>query len=172
MQVYFLGDKMESIRWPEDYLPGMTDNFASNEVIVEGLSVEDVWALLVNPHRWPEYYANASDIRFSNDNLKEGDVFFFRTFGFPVDAQVTECVPPGREACARFAWHGWCGLGTDRLDVIHAWLIEGLPHNRVRILTQESQKGEPAKVLAKTHPNPMVAGHQDWLEGIVCALRK
>ena len=48
MQVYFLGDKMESIRWPEDYLPGMTDNFASNEVIVEGLSVEDVWALLVN----------------------------------------------------------------------------------------------------------------------------
>ena len=160
---------MESIRWPEDYLPGMTDNFASNEVIVEGLSVEDVWALLVNPHRWPEYYANASDIRFSNDNLKEGDVFFFRTFGFPVDAQVTECVPPGREACARL---GWCGLGTDRLDVIHAWLIEGLPHNRVRILTQESQKGEPAKVLAKTHPNPMVAGHQDWLEGIVRALRK
>lgn len=147
----------------------MTDNFASNEVIVEGLSVEDVWALLVNPHRWPEYYANASDIRFSNDNLKEGDVFFFRTFGFPVDAQVTECVPPGREACARLAWHG---LGTDRLDVIHAWLIEGLPHNRVRILTQESQKGEPAKVLAKTHPNPMVAGHQDWLEGIVRALRK
>ena len=132
MQVYFLGDKMESIRWPEDYLPGMTDNFASNEVIVEGLSVEDVWALLVNPHRWPEYYA----------------------------------------ACARLAWHGWCGLGTDRLDVIHAWLIEGLPHNRVRILTQESQKGEPAKVLAKTHPNPMVAGHQDWLEGIVRALRK
>ena len=130
MQVYFLGDKMESIRWPEDYLPGMTDNFASNEVIVE-----DVWALLVNPHRWPEYYANASDIRFSNDILKEGDVFFFRTFGFPVDAQVTECVPPGREACARLAWHGWCGLGTDRLDVIHAWLIEGLPHNRVRILS-------------------------------------
>lgn len=92
---------MESIRWPEDYLPGMTDNFASNEVIVEGLSVEDVWALLVNPHRWPEYYANASDIRFSNDNLKEGDVFFFRTFGFPVDAQVTECVPPGRGSSRR-----------------------------------------------------------------------
>ena len=30
---------MESIRWPEDYLPGLTDNFVSNEVIVQGLSV-------------------------------------------------------------------------------------------------------------------------------------
>ena len=37
---------MESIRWPEDYLPGLTDNFVSNEVIVQGLSVEDVVELL------------------------------------------------------------------------------------------------------------------------------
>ena len=91
---------MESIRWPEDYLPGLTDNFVSNEVIVQGLSVEDVWEQLANPHHWPEYYENASDIRTSSEILKEGDVFFFRTFGFPVDAQVTECVPPGREAWA------------------------------------------------------------------------
>lgn len=47
---------MESIRWPEDYLPGLTDNFVSNEVIVQGLSVEDVWEQLANPHHWPEYY--------------------------------------------------------------------------------------------------------------------
>ena len=56
---------MESIRWPEDYLPGLTDNFVSNEVIVQGLSVEDVWEQLANPHHWPEYYENASDIRLS-----------------------------------------------------------------------------------------------------------
>ena len=30
--------------------------------------------------------------------------------------------------------------------MIHAWLLEDLPQGRVRILTQESQKGQPAKL--------------------------
>lgn len=40
---------MNSIKWPEKYLPGTTDNFASNEVIVKGLTVADVW-----PYRTPD----------------------------------------------------------------------------------------------------------------------
>ena len=29
---------MNEIFWPEDYIPGFTDNFVSNEVIVAGLT--------------------------------------------------------------------------------------------------------------------------------------
>jgi len=64
------------------------------------------------------------------------------------------------------------GEGVTRLDVHHAWLIEDLPGGRVRILTQETQKGRPAEELAKTKPNPMINGHQDWLDGLVSAARK
>nr|WP_253896382.1 hypothetical protein [Streptococcus gallolyticus] len=39
--------------------------------------------------------------------------------------------------------------------------------NRVRIVTQESQIGIPAKELAKSVPNTMMLGHQAWLDGLV-----
>jgi hypothetical protein len=41
--------------------------------------------------------------------------------------------------------------GGDALDVIHAWLFEDLPGGRVRILTQESQKGVPALIRINGH---------------------
>ena len=50
-------------------------------------------------------------------------------------------------------------------------LIEDLSHGRVRILTQETQKGKPAEALANAKPNPMINGHQDWLDGFVKAAR-
>ena len=59
-------------------------------------------------------------------------------------------------------------VGTaERLDVIHAWLVEELDYGVVRILTQETQVGEPAKELHIAKPNPMLNGHQDWLDGLV-----
>lgn len=67
------------------------------------------------------------------------------------------------------AWHGWSGEGETRLDAHHAWLLEDLAGGRVRILTQETQNGHPAKALAKTTPNPMINGHQAWLDGLVAA---
>ncbi|MDU4555178.1 MAG: SRPBCC domain-containing protein, partial [Enterobacter sp.] len=90
--------------------------------------------------------------------------------GFPVEAQVTEYVLPVDGEAARIAWHGWVeGDASSRLDVIHAWLFEDLPGNRVRILTQESQKGVPAQELARTVPNPMINGHQEWIVGLANA---
>ena len=53
----------------------------------------------------------------------------------------------------------------------HAWLVEDLEGGRVRILTQESQSGKPAKELAGVKPNKMLLGHQDWCEGLVRAAR-
>lgn len=159
---------LNEIHWPEQYIPGTTDNFASNEVIVKNLDINQVWALLVNPFAWPTYYANSSDPHFKNEvdkTLYQGCPFFFKTFGFPIDAEVTECEAPDN-GVARLAWHGWAeGDAEHRLDVTHAWLIEELSGNRLRILTQESQIGKPAAAMAGT--NTMIDGHQDWLNGLV-----
>lgn len=166
-----------SINWPQGYLPGFSDNFCSNEVIIANAKVAQVWQFLNDTQYWQQYYDNVSDIRFYHDDnrttLYDKARFFLKTFGFPVEAEVVEYVPPKDDQPARLAWHGWAGeIGTeDRLDVHHAWLIESLSEGRVRVLTQETQNGIPAKQLAKTHPNPMINGHQDWLDGIVAMVK-
>jgi hypothetical protein len=164
---------MHHIFWPEGYVPGFSDNFASNEVIVANLTVADVWSQLDDTNSWPTYYSNASDIRFhdgSGPRLSAGARFRFTTFGFPVEAEVTEYVPPADGQPARVAWHGWVeGDAQSRLDVHHAWLLEDLDGKRVRILTQETQNGVPAKQLATARPNPMINGHQEWLDGLIAA---
>lgn len=165
---------MNAIIWPEGYVPGFTDNFVSNEVIVAGLSSAEVWPFLASPGLWPGYYANSANIRFHDGDgpaLANGARFYFETFGFPVEARCNEFVPPANGEAGRIAWHGWAGeAGADaRLDVHHAWLVEDLPGGRVRILTQETQNGKPAAELAALTPNPMLNGHQDWLNGLVAA---
>ena len=104
--------------------------------------------------------------------LAPGVRFHFETFGFPVEAQVVEQVVPGPGQPERLAWHGWAGEGDTPLDVHHAWLIEDLSGGRVRILTQETQNGMPAVALARTRPNPMLNGHQTWLDGLLAAARR
>ncbi|MFT4274628.1 MAG: SRPBCC domain-containing protein [Pantoea sp.] len=168
--------KMNAIHWPEGFVPGFTDNYCSNEVIVAGLTAEEIWPLLATPSLWPTYYKNSANARFYDNKgpILEQDVrFYFETFGFPVESRVTEYVAPSTDEAGRVSWHGWAGEegAADRLDVLHAWLVENLPDNRVRILTQEAQNGNPAKDLAKAHPNPMINGHQDWLDGLVAAAR-
>lgn len=161
---------MNHIIWPEDYIPGFTENFVSNEIIVAGLSAAKIWPFLANPAQWPSYYGNSANVRFYDDQrpeLAEGVRFYFETFGFPVEAACTEYVAPAIGQPGRVAWHGWAGEGDTRLDVHHAWLVEDLQGGRVRVLTQETQKGKPALELAKAKPNPMINGHQDWLEGLV-----
>ncbi|WP_445365445.1 SRPBCC domain-containing protein [Microbulbifer sp. ANSA001] len=160
---------MSEIIWPQGFVPGFTDNYCSNELIVAGLSTTDIWPLLNTPSLWPRYYANSANIQFQDGlgpELREGTRFSFETFGFPVEARCVEYLAPVKGQPARVAWHGWAGEGDARLDVHHAWLIEDLSGDRVRILTQETQNGLPAIELAKTRPNPMINGHQDWLEGL------
>lgn len=37
---------MNAIIWPAGFEPGYTENFASNEIILAGLSAADIWPLL------------------------------------------------------------------------------------------------------------------------------
>ena len=165
---------MTSIQWPEGFVPGFTDNYCSNEVIVTDIDINKVWTLLVTPSAWPTYYKNSANPRFYDGKgpvFAFNDRFYFETFGFPVEARIVELIAPVKGEAARVAWHGWSGEGETRLDVHHAWIVEALSHDRVRILTQETQNGRPAIELANTVPNPMINGHQEWLDGLVKAAR-
>lgn len=161
---------MHAIEWPGAYLPGTTDNYVSNEVIVAGLSAAAVWPHIADTTAWPTYYGNVADVAFHDGTgpwLGATSRFRFTTFGFPVEAQVVEFEPPAHGQPGRVAWHGWVeGDAEHRLDVHHAWLFEDLPGGRVRILTQETQNGKPARDLAATRPNPMLNAHQDWIDGL------
>lgn len=168
---------MQSIQFPSRFLPGTTDNFVSNEVIASDLTTVDVWHYLVDTSKWEHYYDNASNIKLTNGEnslLHYAEHFHFDTFGFPIDAQVMELVAPSDDdSTARLAWHGWNkGDEDSSIDVYHAFLIEQLPSNRVRLLTQESQIGKAAAELAVQHPNPMLNGHQAWLDGLVKAAKE
>lgn len=160
-----------AIVWPDKYMPGNTDNYCSNEVIVKGLSISEVWVPLVDTTVWLEYYhANARILveRGYTTKLFAGANFMFDTFGFNIRAKVEEYLPPfGGEDVARLAWSGSFGEGESLCEVYHAWLLQNLPNDRVRILTQETQIGAPAIALAKSVPNKLLNGHQAWLEGVV-----
>lgn len=160
-----------SIKWPEQFLPGKTDNYVSNEVIVSGITATQVWAFLADITKWELYYSNCSQITPppSGPFLKIGDRFSFSTFGFPpLPCEVSESASPTTSSPGRLAWRAQQhGDAHNSLDVYHAWLVEDLDYGVVRILTQESQIGKPAAQLAATKPNPMLNGHQEWLESLV-----
>jgi len=163
---------MNEINWPDGYVPGFCDNYASNEVIVAKLTVAEVWPVLTNASQWASYYANASNVRLHDGKeLGHGTRFSFETFGVPVEAEVVECVPPGKGA-ARLAWHAWAGDGDERVDVHHAWLLEDLSGGRIRVLTQETQNGKAAREMARMKHNPAINAHQDWLVGLIATAQK
>lgn len=111
---------MNHIFWPEGFIPGLTENFVSNEVIVAGLTTSDICPLLNIATQWPIYYANSANIRFYDDKgpeLADGMSFYFETFGFPVEAQCNELITPSNGQPGRIAWHGWAGEGDTRLTV-------------------------------------------------------
>ena len=161
-----------AIHWPSKFLPGTTDNFVTNETIASGLTTTQIWALLADISKWQSYYShNTSDISAPSSGpiLQKNATFRFSTFGFPVlDCLVEECVVPESGKAARLAWSAKLDGDEDtKTEVYHAWLVEDLEGGRVRILTQESQKGKPAAQLAGVKPNKMLLGHQDWIDGLM-----
>ncbi|KAF2153630.1 hypothetical protein K461DRAFT_276676 [Myriangium duriaei CBS 260.36] len=165
-----------AIIWPARFMPGTVDNWVSNEVIEKGVSASQIWELLVDITKWESYYDNCSQITppKSGPRLdKVGERFSFSTFGFPpLQCSVEESVDPKSGKAGRLAWRAWQeGDEDSAIDVYHAWVVEDLDHDRVRILTQESQIGKPAADLSTKKPNPMLNGHQDWLNGVVSKAR-
>lgn len=57
----------------------------------------------------------------------------------------------------RIAWSAeLSGSPDEKVSVYHAWLVEDLEGDRVRILTQESQRGKPAAEYVPSIPHPFL----------------
>jgi hypothetical protein len=182
-----------AITFPPHFTPGTTSAFVSNETIALNITSTQIWALLANISKWPSYYKNCARITppdsGSGTFLHTGDVFHFSTFGFPpLRCEVVESeAPESNGRAGRLAWR--CKT-EEGLEVYHAWLVEDLEGQRVRVLTQESQIGPVFEQWDKERPNKMckclfvirgyagrmlmlcvVLGHQDWLDGLVTAAK-
>ena len=134
----------------------------------------DVLPYLADTKAWGTYYHNAENIVVgdgSTSALSANSDFVFDTFGFHVTCKVEEFDISEDGNLVRLAWSGTFGEGEDFSDVYHAWILENLPNNRMRVLTEESQIGKFAKVLAETVPNPMINGYQAWLDGLTKAAK-
>jgi len=161
-----------AVNWPDRYLPGTTDNFVSNEVIVADLTAQQVWPQLVNTDRWVSYYEHITDISFPDGDgpeLRQGMRFNFSAFGYPpTHTTVTEVAAPGLEGPGRLTFAGPLNQNGELvIDIAHAFLIEDLPGGRLRLLTQESELGPVAEQLATQRPSPLVNAHLEWLDGLV-----
>lgn len=161
-----------SIVFPAEFTPGTTDNFVSNEVIAANITAAQIWSLLADVSQWESYYWNCQNISLPASGspwLHQGDVFKFATFGFPqLTCPVEVSVPPSTNGTAgQLAWRSEPDADGD--VIYHGFLVEDMPGDRVRILTQESQIGAVFAEWAVAKPNKMLLGHQDWLDGLVLA---
>lgn len=132
---------LPTILFPNEYSPGTTDNFVSNEIIAKGISAQQIWAQLADISQWTSYYKNCANITFPDEGtqLEKGRVFKFGTFGFPpLTCTVRESVEPRGKREGRLAWESKTPEG---LAIYHAWFVQDLEGGRVRLLTQESQVG-------------------------------
>lgn len=165
---------LNEIFWPYDYLPGTTDNFVSNEIIVKGIAAKDVFDNLIDASNWSNYYENAPAVVFHNVTgpvLSLGAKFSFTTLGLPMKGEVVEFEPPEKDRPGRLAWRGRSDGDAERqLETLHAWLIEDMVAGRVRVLTQESQKGAPAKDLYNASPDILNQDRQEWIKGLARAV--
>ena len=102
-----------AIVWPQEYLPGTTDNFVSNEIIVADLTAQEI-----------RLYDAGGPLLSANAHFR------FTTFGFPVEAQVCEYEPPVESPAARIAWYGWVeGDEASRLDMSMPGCLRIYPTN-------------------------------------------
>ena len=163
--------KMKAINWPKEFLPGTTDNFTSNEVIIKDLSTKDIWIFLEDASLWSSYYKNIVDVKMKNQKsfrLNGLTKFNYTILGLNLEAIMLEYIPPEKNNEGRISWYAFLDDDKDkRIDIVHCWLIENLDGGRVRILSQTSQKGIPAINFKNSHPNIIVNFNQDWIDNLV-----
>lgn len=150
--------QLPEIRWPNHYEPSRCPVHVRNELDMAA-SPECVWAWLIRPMLWPDWYANSANVEIlegPGPDLKEGTLFRWKTFGITIESTVLECVPD-----ERIAWEAHA-FG---IDVYHAWVLQPSAKGCL-VVTEETQHGWLARLGTIFMPNRMHKYHQLWLEGL------
>lgn len=145
------------VHWPKGFAPGGVGIFAHNEIRVDA-SCATVWSLLVDARRWPDWYANAHNVRLTerSGQLEPGSRFEWDTFGTHIVSRVAEF-----SKNERLGWYGW-GPG---IEAYHSWLLiaEG---GGCRVLTEEVKRDVGATPDKDGDPSALHNAHALWLEGL------
>lgn len=141
----------------------------------KGVTAAWIWHYLTDTSTWVSYYDNVSGISFpqgGGPELKDGTVFSFGTFGFPpLDARVVEFQAPAENVPGRLAWTAnQDGKPEEQTARRAARLARRGPARRPGARPDPGDADpQPAADLAAQSPNPMLNGHQAWLDGLVRA---
>ncbi|WP_301149832.1 SRPBCC domain-containing protein [Mycobacterium simiae] len=150
---------MSIIEWPAGHEVAGAAIHETN-VGVSRAAPEAVWAWLVRPDRWGDYYGNAWLVRSCGGRWPEvtlGSRFSWVTFGAPVTTEITEYEP-----LRRLAWTG-SGLGSRGH---HAWVLTARTDGGTDIRTEETQRGAASKLLSPVLAPAMRRMHQRWVDNL------
>jgi uncharacterized protein YndB with AHSA1/START domain len=155
-----LARRSPDIHWPEGFAPSGADLFAHNALDIDA-SCAIVWRVLVDAPKWPQWYANARDVKLADDAqplLKPGAVFRWTTFGLSIESRVDEFVPESRL--------GWYGQAPGSAPAFHhTWLL--VPREGgCRVVTEEVGIGRDAAALRRQDEGLMHRGHDLWLASL------
>lgn len=145
-----------TVRWPAGHEPAGAALYEVN-ACTSGADPEAIWAWLVRPDRWREFYGNALRVRHRAGPWPElalGTRFSWVTFGAPVTTEVTEL-----EAPYRLAWTGR-GLGSVGH---HGWVLTPTATG-CEIRTEETQRGRAVGLLGPVLRPALRHFHQRWVE--------
>jgi hypothetical protein len=146
--------------WPQGTAPEGAAVFAHNDRVMSA-PADKVWAWLVRAVMWPQWYTNASRVRLdgSGDSLEAGMTFRWVTFGTPLRSEVAEFQPP-----AHLGWLWWCYGAYG----YHGWDLYPLRHG-TRVVTEETQRGPRAVLLAQPLHLALLIAHHHWLQRLALA---
>ncbi len=147
----------DGTRWPVEFEPRRAAVHAVNRLDMQ-VAPSAVWKVLIRAPEWPQWYANAANVKIDGDarDLSAGARFTWRTFGVNLVSHVEEFVPEERIAWTAKSFGVW---------VYHAWLITPTATG-CHVLTEETQHGFLSRAAKLFFPGRMERWHQHWLEGL------
>jgi hypothetical protein len=148
------------VRWPADLRPETSPVFAHDELEAE-VSPAQFWARLIDARRWHEHYPHCKRLVLhgDGDRLAPGTRFSWSTLGVRVTTVID-----GFEPARYLSWSGH-GVGSRGH---HVWLLEPTARG-CRVVTEETQAGFAARVLAPILRRALHHHHPRWLTGLAAA---
>ncbi|MCC5928886.1 MAG: DinB family protein [Cyclobacteriaceae bacterium] len=143
------------IAWPAEFDPKNSDFYVHNEIEIMA-KPEVVWQLLVQASNWENWYDGIQNIRFENQGqrvLEPETKVFWNSMGQSLNNKVTQFEPN-----KTLAWQ----FNEKKIQGMHAWVI--IPTEEgCKVVTDESQTGQLAKLQKIFLPNKLRKQHDNWL---------